>query len=86
MTEIHLTNVARASLSDELLKDYRSLLVQRSLPAWEKDSPQALAMRDRLKHDVAPNLPPAKKGIVRLTGLNGLTAFVNWRPTRCCAR
>lgn len=75
-TEIHLTNVARASLSDELLKDYRSFLVQRGLPVWEKDSPQALAMRERLKHEVAPDIPPEKEGRPRLTGLSGLTAFV----------
>jgi four helix bundle suffix protein len=75
-TEIHLTNVARASLSDELLKDYRSFLIQRNLPVWDKDSPQALAMRERLKHDVAPDLPPEKEGHPRLTGLNGLTEFV----------
>jgi four helix bundle suffix protein len=75
-TEIHLTNVARASLSDELLKDYRSFLTQRGLPVWEKDSAEALAMRERLKHDEAPDLPPVKEGRSRLTGLNGLTEFV----------
>ncbi len=75
-TEIHLTNVARASLSDELLKDYRSFLTQRGLRVWEKDSPEALAMRERLRHDVAPGLPPEQAGRPRLTGLNGLTQFV----------
>ncbi len=75
-TEIHLTNVARASLSDELLKDYRSFLIQRRLPVWDKDSPQALAMRERLKHDIAPTLPPVRQGVVRLTGLAGLSDFV----------
>ena len=75
-TEIHLTNVARASLSDELLKDYRSFLTQRGLRVWEKDSPEALAMRERLRHDVASDLPPASAGRPRLTGLNGLTEFV----------
>ena len=75
-SEILLTNVARASLSDELLKDYRSFLTQRGLPVWEKDAPKALAMRARLKHDIAPNLPPAKKGVVRITGLSGLVEFV----------
>lgn len=75
-TEIHLTNVARASLSDELLKDYRSFLMQRGLRVWEKDSPEALAMRERLRYDVAPDLPPEQAGRPRLTGLNGLTAFV----------
>jgi four helix bundle suffix protein len=71
-----LTNVARASLSDELLKDYKSFLTQRGLRVWQKDSPEALAMRERLKHDVAPDLPPAREGVVRLTGLTGLTEFV----------
>ena len=75
-SEMLLTNVARASLSDELLKDYRSFLIQRGLPLWDKDSPKALAMRSRLKHDVAPDLPSAKAGAVRLTGLCGLVEFV----------
>jgi hypothetical protein len=35
-SEMHLTNVARASLSDELLKDYSSFLTQRGLRVWEK--------------------------------------------------
>lgn len=75
-TEIKLTNVARASLSDELLKDYKSFLVQRGLRVWHKDSREALAMRERLKHDVAPALPRAPNGAVRLTGLAGLSDFV----------
>jgi four helix bundle suffix protein len=75
-SEILLTNVARASLSDELLKDYRSFLVQRGLSVWDKDSPAALAMRERLRHDMAPNLPPEQEGRPRLTGLNGLTEFI----------
>ena len=68
-TELKLTNVARASLADELCKDYHSFLTQRGLRVWHKDSPAALAMRKRLKHDVAPALPPAADGVVRLTGL-----------------
>ena len=75
-TEIKLTNVARASLSDELAKDYKSFLIQRGLRVWNKDSPEALAMRERLKHDVAPELPPAAEGTVRLTGLAGLSEFM----------
>ena len=75
-TEIKLTNVARASLSDELLKDYKSFLVQNGLRVWHKDSREALAMRERLKHDIAPELPPAPEGAVRLTGLAGLSAFI----------
>ena len=75
-SEMKLTNVARASLGDELLKDYKSFLVQRGLRVWHKDAPEALAMRERLKHDIAPNLPPARQGVVRLTGLAGLSNFV----------
>src|SRR5664279_164422 len=33
-------------------------------------------MRECLKHDVAPGLPPAPEGTVRLTGLAGLSDFV----------
>jgi len=74
--EIKLTNVARASLSDELLKDYKSYLLQNGLRVWPKDSREALAMRERLRHDLVPNLPPAAPGQVRLTGLAGLPEFV----------
>jgi four helix bundle suffix protein len=72
---LKLTNVARASLSDELAKDYKSFLIQRGLRVWHKDSPEALAMRERLKHDLAPNLPPVSRGKIQLTGLAGLSAF-----------
>lgn len=74
--EMKLTNVARASLSDELLKDYESFLIQRGLRVWHKDSREALAMRERLRHDVVSDLPPAPDGTVRLTGLAGLSDFV----------
>jgi four helix bundle suffix protein len=46
------------------------------LRVWQKDSPEALAMRERLKHDVVPDLPPVREGVVRLTGLTGLSDFV----------
>jgi four helix bundle suffix protein len=75
-TEIKLTNVARASLSDELAKDFESFLIQRGLKVWDKNSKKALAMRERLKHDVFPNLPPALNGVPQLTGLLGLPEFV----------
>src|SRR5438045_4836958 len=35
-TEMKLTNVARASLSDELLRDYESFLGQNGLRVWPK--------------------------------------------------
>lgn len=44
-TELRLVGVARASL-DELLLDYEDYLRQHHLPAWTKDDPQALAVRE----------------------------------------
>ena len=75
-SEMKLTNVARASLSDELLRDYASFLTQNGLRVWPKDSREALAMRARLAKDHAPGLPPAPAGQVRLQGLAGLSDFV----------
>ena len=75
-SEMLLTNVARASLSDELLRDYESFLTQNGLRVWPKDSREALAMRARLAKDDAPGLPPAPAGGVRLRGLGGLSEFV----------
>ena len=43
-TEIKLTNVARASL-EELLEDYRDFLRVRDFRLWDKDSRQALFVR-----------------------------------------
>jgi four helix bundle suffix protein len=47
-TEIKLTNVARASL-EELLEDYRDFLRVRDLPIWNKDSREALYVRELSK-------------------------------------
>jgi four helix bundle suffix protein len=49
-TEIHLTNVARASLG-ELQEDYKDFLLLRDLPVWPKDSPRMLALRALGKDD-----------------------------------
>lgn len=76
-SEMLLTNVARASLTDELLKDYKSFLMQRGLRVWQKDSLEAKVMRERLKHDTAQNLPPVPIGKARLTGLAGLSDFIS---------
>ena len=75
-SEMKLTNVARASLSDELLRDYESFLVQKGLRVWPKESREARAMRTRLAQDESPAVPPPRKGHVRLTGLLGLSDFV----------
>src|SRR5258708_21346771 len=58
-SEMKLTNVARASLSDELLRDYESFLVQNGLRVWPKDSREGKAMRARLAQDRAKSLPRA---------------------------
>jgi len=42
--ELKLTGIARASL-EELLLDYEDFLRQRGLKRWDKDSPEALAVR-----------------------------------------
>ncbi len=49
-TELKLTNVARASL-EELLLDYQDFLRQRRLRTWDKNSPEALAVRRKYQSD-----------------------------------
>ncbi len=75
-TEMKLTNVARASLNDELLPDYESFLRQNGLRMWPKDSREARAMRERLASDRVENRPPSPTAAVRLSGLGGLAEFV----------
>ena len=57
-TEIKLTNVARASL-EELLTDYRDFLRTRGLREWDKNSQEALYVR-QLSASKIP--PPASHG------------------------
>ena len=49
-TELKLTNVARASL-EELLLDCEDYLRQHGLRVWDKDSPEALAVRGKYRSD-----------------------------------
>jgi restriction system protein len=49
-TELTLTNVAKASL-EELLLDYEDFLRQRGLRRWDKNAPEALAVRNRFRSD-----------------------------------
>jgi len=84
-TEMKLTNVARASLNDELLRDYESFLRQNGLRLWPGDSREARAMRDRLSKDRVEDLPPAPPGKIRLTGLAGLADFVAQAPPELAA-
>lgn len=51
-TELKLTNVAKASL-EELLLDYEDFLRQRGLRRWDKNSPEALAIRNRFRSDTS---------------------------------
>ena len=44
-SEIHLTNVARASLG-ELLEDYKDFLRLKKAPVWDKSDPRALEVRN----------------------------------------
>lgn len=74
-SEMTLTNVARASLRDELLRDVQSFMVHRKLPVWAKDDPKTLEIRRRLYQDRAPWVKE-REGKVVLTGLKGLATFV----------
>lgn len=49
-TELKLTGVARASL-EELLLDYQAFLRQKGMRLWAKDSPEALAVRNKYSSD-----------------------------------
>jgi restriction system protein len=49
-TEMNLTNVAKASL-EELMLDYQDFLRQKELPLWDKDSAEAMAVRNFYKSD-----------------------------------
>src|SRR5205085_10005922 len=75
-SEMKLTNVARASLSDELLRDYETFLRQNGRRVWAKGWRDALARRARLAEDRSVGLSAARAGVRRLTGLLGLSEFV----------
>lgn len=51
-TELKLTGVARASL-EELLLDYKAFLRQKGLRLWDKDSPEAMAVRRKRVSDLS---------------------------------
>ncbi|MFM7179923.1 MAG: four helix bundle suffix domain-containing protein [Verrucomicrobiales bacterium] len=74
--EMNLTNVARASLSDELLPDFESFLRQIGLELWPKDSRKTLVMRERLRDELVPGLPPAYPDRPRCDGLANFTSFI----------
>jgi four helix bundle suffix protein len=49
-TELKLTGVARGSLV-ELLRDYEDFLRSKGLPIWDKNSPEALAVRAKYRSE-----------------------------------
>ena len=59
-TELKLTGVAKASL-EELLLDFEDFLRQRGLRLWPKDSPEALAVRNRFRSDSSDQSAPSDK-------------------------
>lgn len=60
-SELHLTNVARASL-DELLLDYEDFLRQRNLRAWQKNDPEAREVRQLGRYRSDPTDPTDPTG------------------------
>ena len=71
--EMKLTNVARASLADELIPDYEHFLKSRRLEVWPKDSSAALRMRKRLQVTCSSNRP---RDDPSLEGLEDLPRFI----------
>jgi len=72
--EMKLTNVARASLADELIPDYEHFLKSRRLEVWHKDSSDALRMRKRLQATCSSN---RARDDPALGGLEDLPRFMD---------
>ena len=77
-TEIKLTNVARASL-EELMRDCEDFLRHRGLRIWDKNSPEALAVRQKLSSDqsVGSNLLEIMKTATPEVAANTLLCLIN---------
>jgi restriction system protein len=79
-TELKLTNVARASL-EELLLDYEDFLRQRGLRIWDKNSPEALAIRKLYQSDRSDRSdvfdPYSIKTAIAETAANTLVCLIN---------
>lgn len=78
--ELKLTGVARASL-EELMLDYQDFLRHRGLRLWDKDSPEALAVRHRYKSDPSAASDPSDPYSIRTAtpevAANTLLCLVN---------
>jgi len=78
-TELKLTSVARASL-EELLLDYEDFLRQRGLRLWDKNSPEALAVRKAFSSDRSDKSDLSDKGFSTATpevAANTLICLIN---------
>lgn len=77
-TEIKLTGVARASL-EELLLDFKDFLRHRQLPIWEKESPQARAVRGRCRSipSDSPSDPYGVSAAVPAVAANTMICMIN---------
>jgi restriction system protein len=79
-TELKLTSVARASL-EELLGDCEDFLRHHGLPIWDKNSPEAQAVRRRYQADsssaTAPSDPYHLKTAQPETAANTLLCLIN---------
>lgn len=76
-TELKLTNVARASL-EELLLDCQDFLRQRGLRLWPKESPEAMAVRQRyLSAPSDPSDPSSIRTATPESAANTLICLVN---------
>jgi restriction system protein len=78
-TELKLTGVARASL-EELLLDYEDFLRQRGLRLWDKNSPEALAVRKAFSADKSAQSDGSDYGISKATpevAANTLICLIN---------
>jgi restriction system protein len=82
-TELKLTGVARASL-EELLLDYEDFLRQRGLRLWDKNSPEALAVRGKYQSESSdlsdksdPSDPYGFKTVAPEVAANTLICLIN---------
>jgi len=78
-TELKLTGVARASL-EELLLDYEDFLRQRGLRLWDKNSPEALAVRKAFQSDGSDQSDSSDKGFSKASpevAANTLICLIN---------
>jgi restriction system protein len=73
-TELKLTNVARASL-EELLLDYEDFLRQRGMRLWDKNSPEALAVRRKYQSGPSESSDRSDIGLLEEKPLHVVAAF-----------